>query len=133
MAEGEEEKRLTFTDAAWAGQHRDYGVTKSVMSKIQVFAHMRPAVLHADELINKKDQLQVRYLMQQLIRLRMPVQVAFLQGVLPLQDDALFPRLHDFLTLCPVWAVNLGELRFSEAQCERLAETLRACVGVLGP
>jgi hypothetical protein len=53
-------------------------------------------------------------------------QVAFLQGMVPLQDDALFPRLHDLLTQCPVWSVNLGELRFSEAQCEKLAETLRA-------
>ena len=77
------------------------------------------------QLINKKDPLQVRYLMMNLIRQRMPVQVAFLQGAVPLQNDDLFPRLLDLLTHCPVWSLNVGELRFSEAQCTRLADTLR--------
>ena len=52
-------------------------------------------------------------------------QVAFLQGMVPLQDDALFPRLVDLLSVCPVWSLNLGELRFSESQCSKLADALR--------
>ena len=63
--------------------------------------------------------------MMQLIKYRMPIQVAFLQGMVPLMDDALFPRLIDVLSVCPVWSLNLGELRFSESQCERLADALR--------
>ena len=56
----------------------------------------------------------------------MPIQVAFLQGTVPFESDVLFPRLLDMLTLLPMWSVNLGELRFSEEQCARLAEALRA-------
>ena len=121
-----EDDRLTFMHAGWAGEPRDYRINNpSVIRKVMAFIEQRPAVLHNDELINKKDPLQVRYLMERLLKYKMPVQVAFLQGMVPLQDDILFPRLLDFLTQCPVWSVNLGELRFSEAQCSRLAETLR--------
>ena len=49
------------------------------------------------QLINKKDPRQVRYLMMTLLKLKMPVQVAFLQGMLPLQHDDLFPRLLDLI------------------------------------
>ena len=52
-------------------------------------------------------------------------QVAFLQGMVPLQHDDLFPRLTDLLTQSPIWSVNLGELRFSDAQCAKLADCLR--------
>ena len=45
----EEELRLTFLYAGWAGQWRDFGVPPSVMRKLQSFFQMRPAVLHADE------------------------------------------------------------------------------------
>ena len=113
------EEHLTYMYAGWAGQFREYGVTPSVLRKVLTFLQTRPAVLHADELINKKDQLQVRFLMYQMIKHKMPVQVAFFQGMLPLQHDDLFPRLLDVLTICPVWSVNLGELRFSEEQCAR--------------
>jgi len=108
----DDEERLTFMHAGWAGQPRDFGVIPSVIRKVQTFIQMRPAVLHADEvrahpldfiprcadalprsrvtpavaplppcslhlsqLINKKAQLEVRYLMMQLIKYRMPIQV----------------------------------------------------------
>ena len=77
------------------------------------------------QLINKKDPRQVRYLMMTLLKLKMPVQVAFLQGMLPLQHDDLFPRLLDLIAQCPIWSLNLGELRFSEEQCAKLADALR--------
>ena len=63
--------------------------------------------------------------MMTLLKLKMPVQVAFLQGMVPLQHDDLFPRLLDLIAQCPVWSLNLGELRFSEEQCAKLADALR--------
>ena len=53
------EEHLTYMYAGWAGQFREYGVTPSVLRKVLTFLQTRPAVLHADELINKKDQLQL--------------------------------------------------------------------------
>ena len=63
--------------------------------------------------------------MMTLLKLKMPVQVAFLQGMVPLQHDDLFPRLLDLIAQCPVWSLNLGELRFSEEQCQELSKSLR--------
>lgn len=114
----------------WCGPSRDLNVPSSCAFKVMSFVVARPAVLHIDEILNnKKDPLQVRFLLQKLIKQRVPVQVAFLQGALPLQQPDVFPRLLTFLVQCPVWSVNLGELRFSESQCKQLAETLR-CSGV---
>ena len=62
-----------------------------------------------------------RYANDDVLRHKLPVQVAFMQGMLPLQQDDLFPRLLDFIQQCPIWSVNLGELRFSEDQCSRCA------------
>ena len=100
-------------------------LTASVARKMQAFLQGRPGVLHLDEIINKKDPMQVRRLMDELMKHQIPIQVAFLQGAIPLQTTAIFPRLLEFLLTCPVWSVNLGELRFSEVQCKELADTLR--------
>ncbi|KAL1518540.1 hypothetical protein AB1Y20_002829 [Prymnesium parvum] len=117
---------LSLMHGGWCGPSRGHGVPSSCEHKVTAFVIARPAVLHVDEILNnKKDPLQVRFLLHRLIKQRVPVQVAFLQGALPLQQPDLFPRLLNFLTQCPVWSVNLGELRFSEAQCKQLAETLR--------
>lgn len=116
---------LTNMHGGWAGPLRDHGLPGSVARKVASFLQARPAVLHADELINKKDAQQVRYLMQRLIAQRMPIQVIFLQGVIPLQSEDLFPRLLELLAVCPIWSMNLGELRFSDEQCGRLAEALK--------
>ena len=120
-----EELALTNFNAGWCGPVRDHSIPGSVARKVAAFLQARPAVLHIDELINKKEPVQVRYLLQQVLKQRTPIQVAFLQGVIPLQSDDLFPRLLDFLLRCPVWSVNLGELRFSEEQCVKLAAALR--------
>ena len=116
---------LSLMHGGWCGPVRDGGVSTSCARNVKTFLELRPAVLHLDELINKKNETQVRYLMQELLRQRAPVQVAFLQGAVPLQTDNLFPRLLQMLTTCPVWSINLGELRFTEDQCEKLAEVLR--------
>ena len=118
-------ERLSTMQGAWTGIPRDHGVTVSVIRKVQTFLQSRQAVMHLDLLINKKDPLEVRYLMHHVLAQRMPVQVAFLQGAVPLQHDDLFPRLLDLLERCPVWSLNIGELRFSEQQCARLAEALK--------
>jgi hypothetical protein len=118
-------EQLSSFHGAWVGQQRDHGVSISVVRRVQTFLQSRPAVLHLDELINKKDPLQVRYVMMRLIEERAPVQVIFMQGALPLQHDDLFPRLLDLLSTCPVWSANLGELRFSDTQCAKLANALR--------
>ena len=120
---------LSLMVGGWCGPTRDHGVSTSCAHKVQTFLETRPAVLHMDEVVNKKDPIQVRYLLHELIKQRMPVQVVFLQGTLPLEGDNLFPRLLELLSTCPVWSVNLGELRFSENQCSKLADTLR-CSGV---
>ena len=63
--------------------------------------------------------LQVGYLLQRLLAHRSPVQVAFLQGAIPLQNTNLFARLLDFLQLCPIWSVRrpCSEAPCSEAPC----------------
>ena len=67
------EQLSTFLNGPWTGQQRNHGVNISVVRKVQTFLQSRPAVLHLDELINKKDPLQVRYLMMRLIEERAPV------------------------------------------------------------
>jgi hypothetical protein len=124
--DGSAPEMLSLSHGGWCGPLRDQNVPVSCARKVQVFLSARPAVLHIDEILNnKKDPMQVRFLLTRLIKHRVPVQVAFLQGSLPLQQGDQFPRLLQFLTVCPVWSVNLGELRFSEQQCQQLAETLR--------
>ena len=101
--------RLSLMHGGWCGPMRDGNVPTSCARKVQAFLTARPAVLHIDEVLNnKKDPQQVRYLLQRLIKQRVPVQVAFLQGTLPLQQQDTFPRLLNFLLQCPVWSVNLG-------------------------
>ena len=126
---GTQEEAITEEDLAvslggWCGPRRER-LSTSVARRVQAYLQARSAVLHLDELINKKDPLQVGYLLQRLLLHQSPVQVAFLQGAIPLQNSATFARLLEFLEQCPVWSVNLGELRFSEEQCVRLAESLR--------
>ena len=118
-------RTLSFTHGGWCGQENDVGITSSTAKKVQTFIQSRPSVMHVDVLINKKDPQQVGFLLRQLLSLKVPVQVAFLQGTVPLQNDDLFTLLLEFLSACPVWSVNLGELRFSEVQCRRLSETLK--------
>lgn len=123
---GDETDLLSTMHAGWFVSPLDPPVPPSCANKIAAFVIARPAVLHVDEILNnKKDPMQVRRLLPTLIKQRVPVQVAFLQGTLPLQHRDLFPWLLAFLLQCPVWSVNLGELRFSEAQCRQLAQTLR--------
>lgn len=117
---------LSLMHGGWCALGREQSVPSSCERKVTAFVVSRPAVLHIDEVLNnKKDPFQVRFLLQRLIKRRVPVQVAFLQGALPLQQPDIFPRLLNFLIQCPVWSVNLGELRFSESQCKQLAHTLR--------
>ena len=71
MHQHDDTEHLTYMHAGWAGQFREYGVTPSVLRKVLTFLQTRPAVLHADELINKKDQLQVRR-REQLLRRMLP-------------------------------------------------------------
>lgn len=92
---------LTLMHGGWCGPTRDHGISTSCARKVQSFLETRPAVLHIDEVVNKKDELQVRHLLHEMLRQRIPVQVAFLQGTLPLQSDSLFPRLLNVLTTCP--------------------------------
>jgi hypothetical protein len=49
VEKNEEESRLTYFNAGWAGEPRDYHVPPSVLRKVQSFVQQRPAVLHADE------------------------------------------------------------------------------------
>ena len=77
------------------------------------------------QLINKKDPQHVAFLFQQLLIHRTPIQVAFLQGAVPLQQSQHFAKLGELLCSCPIWSVNLGELRFSEEQCADLSKSLR--------
>ena len=139
---------LSLTHGGWCGPVRDGGVGPTMGKKVAGFLLARPSVLHVDELINKKDPVQVRYLLTKLTEQKTPIQVpmpidgparraslglrrvslwqvAFFQGTVPLESDILFPRLLHFLEHCPVWSINLGELRFSEEQCTKLAETLK--------
>ena len=66
---------LSMTYGGWCGPERNRGVSVSCAHKVQSFIEARPAVLHADDLINKKSDKEVRYLLEELLRQRMPVQV----------------------------------------------------------
>mmetsp|Transcript_8352 Transcript_8352/g.23607 ORF Transcript_8352/g.23607 Transcript_8352/m.23607 type:complete len:236 (+) Transcript_8352:240-947(+) len=58
----------------------------------------RVAVLRLDDLIDKKSPEQVEYVLDKMLHVpRPPVQVAFLQGAIPLQAGACFDKLIDLL------------------------------------
>ena len=119
------DKWLSISHGGWIGPATDT-VPVRVAKKIEAFVQSREPVLHIDEVLNnKKDVHQVRLLFQRLLEEKVPVQVCFLQGAIPLQGDAAFAQLMRLLHECSVWSINLGELRFSEAQCAKLAETLK--------
>lgn len=121
----DEDEVLATSAGQWCETAGRSSLTASVARRLQAFLQARPGVLHLDEIINKKDPMQVGKLMSELAKHQIPIQVAFLQGAIPLQTTSIFPRLLEFLLTCPVWSVNLGELRFSEEQCSKLAECLR--------
>ena len=102
-AEPASEDSLALAYGGWCGPRRDQ-LAGGVSRRVQAFLQARATVLHCDDIINKKDPVQVGYLLQKLLQHRSPVQVAFLQGAIPLQNTVLFPRLLDFLQLCPVWS-----------------------------
>ena len=104
-AEPASEDSLALAHGGWCGPRRDQ-LAGGVSRRVQAFLQARTSVLHCDDIINKKDPVQVGYLLQKLLQHRSPVQVAFLQGAIPLQNEKLFPRLLDFLLLCPVWSVR---------------------------
>lgn len=104
-AEPASEDSLALAHGGWCGPRRDQ-LAGGVSRRVQAFLQARTSVLHCDDIINKKDPVQVGYLLQKLLQHRSPVQVAFLQGAIPLQNEKLFPRLLDFLHLCPVWSVR---------------------------
>ena len=104
-AEPASEDSLALAHGGWCGPRRDQ-LAGGVSRRVQAFLQARTSVLHCDDIINKKDPVQVGYLLQKLLQHRSPVQVAFLQGAIPLQNEKLFPRLLDFLKLCPVWSVR---------------------------
>ena len=66
---------LSLTHGGWCGPVRDGGVHPTVAKKVAGFMLSRPSVLHLDELINKKDPVQVRYLITRLTEQRTPIQV----------------------------------------------------------
>ena len=56
------------------------------------------SVLHIDTLVNKESKGQVAYVLDKLFASpRPPVQIAFLQGAIPLQAGPLFDKLLAFL------------------------------------
>ena len=70
----EDDSTLPVAMGGWCG-HDNGRVTTSVAKKVAAFLLARPAVMHLDGLINKKDPLQVAYLFDHLINQRAPVQV----------------------------------------------------------
>ena len=57
------------------------------------------AVLHLDDVVNKKSASEVAYVFEKLLSPsgRPPVQVAFMQGAIPVQSEPLFSKLLEFL------------------------------------
>lgn len=117
-------RELALAHGGWCG-HINARVPPSTAKKVQEFVQRRPAILHSDELIDKKDARHVEFLLQMIMVHGTSVQVVFLQGAVPLQTPRLFSALCELLRTCPIWSVNLGELRFSAEQLELLAATLR--------
>ena len=88
------EEHLTYMYAGWAGQFREYGVTPSVLRRCSPSSRRARPFSVRTKLINKKDQLQVRFNVPD-DQAQDARAVAFFQGMLPLQHDDLFPRLLD--------------------------------------
>ena len=86
-------KYLTYKHGGWAGTPRDFQVSDTVIRTVSNFVQARPAVLHIDDLINKKKNNEVRFLASRLLEQRVPIQVAFLQGTVPFESDVLFLSL----------------------------------------
>ena len=55
-------------------------------------------MLRLDDMIDKKNKEQLQYVFSKLLAApRPPVQIAFLQGAIPMQSGELFDQLLDFL------------------------------------
>jgi hypothetical protein len=101
-------------------------IPASVLRRLDAFfASGETQVLHLDHLIKKLDAPQLRLVLERAMRAEPSVQVAFLQGALPLQG-ALFPLLLKWIELGHLWALNLGELNFSAPQMGALERSLSA-------
>ena len=84
---------------------------------------------HAQNIVDSK--LSPAALLQAVLDQRAPVQVAYLNSPEFARPDT-FPLLLCFLALSGVWAVNLGEVEFSDGQCEQLERAIaRGGVGFL--
>ena len=121
------DRELALSNGGWAGQLNER-LPLRVARKVQEFVQLRPAVLHSDELIDKKDAKQVKLLLEELLAHELPVQVVFLQGAVPLQTMPLFKLLCQMLRQLPIWSINLGELRFSAEQSRELEKVLRESI-----
>ena len=101
-------------------------IPASVMRRVEAFfSSGETAVLHLDHLIKKLDASQLQLVMERALTATPAVQVAFLQGALPLQGG-LFSRLLRWIERGDLWALNLGELNFSVPQLAALERSLRA-------
>lgn len=108
----------------------DYGSERMRVgggSRVGAWLESAPAVLRLGELVAKEDAAAVRALFEGVLAgsARGTLQVAFLHGATPLQHAEDFPLLGRLLREASIWSVNLGEIRFSDEQCESLAESLR--------
>lgn len=63
-------------------------------------------------------------MMQILARERM-VQVAYMQGSTAITDDDCFEDFVNWIKEGVVWGLNIGEIRFSEEQLQRMTEVLK--------
>jgi hypothetical protein len=107
-------------------QHASDIIPASVLRRVDAFfSSGESRVLHLDHMIKKLDANQLRLVLERAMRAQPPVQVAFLQGGVPLQG-ALFPTLLRWIEMGHLWALNLGELNFSAAQMGALERTLCA-------
>ena len=67
-------RELSLAHGGWVCDFAPPRVPPSVAKRVQEFVQLRPAVLHSDELIDKKDARQVELLLTELIAHNTPVQ-----------------------------------------------------------
>ncbi|MBT6440708.1 MAG: hypothetical protein HOK72_13455 [Flavobacteriales bacterium] len=78
--------------------------------------------------IGKEKKFDVEIFLEYVLK-NQSVEIVYLHGATPLLQEPLFEKLLQVLQKQTLWSLNLGELKFSKSQLERLKSSLElSCV-----
>jgi hypothetical protein len=108
-----------------ARPRRQAVVSASAQRKVDAFFDTQAPVLVVDELVNKHSEVDVRYLLLQLLRRGQHVQVARFQGTEPLQRKKILGLLRKCLRKGHIWALNVGEINLKRSRLAAFKRVLK--------